>query len=246
MSKVTLISGVFPDLLPMKDRSVGFHISDIIDRFSVESGLYDPSEGDQNLFELGSALEHAIKERMHWHDPRRYDTPRELEKDGIFGHCDLFDYLDWVVHEMKLTWKSVNNYEDGGSWAHLCQLMSYCYMTDSNVGLLHVAFIRGDYTLQKQVAYRKWKHEFTDAELRDNWRMVNVKAMQMEMEGFLDEKYADVDTVVKPKLGTADSETEKQTGRLLRMADKVNRNYKDKGVNVPQSLIDDVVQKIAA
>jgi len=251
--KLTLLSKEFPDLLPMTDRSIGFHISDVIHQLSIENNRYQPMDKpNRMLWEVGNAFEYAMKARLQEDQPLRYDTPKEIERDGIYGTMDLFDYIDWAVEEMKYPQKSawgIDGVSENGSywinedilWGYWCQLMCYCYMVNSNIGRLHVAFGKGDTSGSEfeLVSYRYWEKIWTDSELRANWTMVMMKALVMEQQGFLDEKYKGIKVEKKPRIGSLESGEEKQNQRLLFMIEKVNKDYKGE---VPEELVKTVME----
>lgn len=253
--RLTLLSKTFPDLLPIEDRSIGFHISDVIHVLSIENNIYQTMDKPNRiLWEVGNALEYAIKARMREDKPLRYDTPKEIEKDGMYGTLDLFDYLDWAVEEVKYPQKSakgIDGIDESGIywvdekalWGYWCQIMCYCYMVDSTIGRLHVAFGKGDTSGDEfeLVSYRYWQKVFTDAELRANWTMIMMKALVMEQEGFLEEKYKGVEVLKRPRISRLDSEMEKQNERLLFMIKKVNRDYDGR---MPKELIKTVMEEL--
>lgn len=178
MPKIQLIHEGLPDLLPMTNRSEGVHVSHVIHRLCVAMGHYEERTGDLPMTKmgLGNAMEHAIIHRFHLAEPDRYVQPGEREKDGIYCTPDLFDIIDWVVHEIKLTWMSSRNGPRSEKfWKYLVQLMSYCTVMGTRQGILHVGFVNGDYKYGEpsgQPTYRVWAFEFTKAELARNWRMI--------------------------------------------------------------------------
>lgn len=238
MGEIILESTEFPDLLPMLHRTPGMHVSDIINKIMK----YERNKPEQMMFELGNAFEYAIKARWREHEPGRFQTPSELERNGVYGHPDLFDYLDWVDNEIKVTWKSVNH--DVETFTNYwMQIKAYCHMMDSNVGRLHVCFIRGDYSTGQMVAYRCWKQTFESWELEDNWGMLMVYAQQMEAEGFF-ENIKDA----QPLMPSTDIDTDLdiQCRRLQRTAEGVAESHRLLKFHVSQTLVDDIVMKLKA
>lgn len=206
-----LLSSEMPDLLPMQGRSPGLHISEVIKDLCIRLGIF---EGDMPVNQLwmglGNALEYAIV-RMVMEDERyrdRFIRPGELEKDGMFGTLDLVDTMPELgglivipgapllhepgftaVNEIKLSWMSVNQAVDSERfWRYWVQIMAYCWMWETTIGVLHVAHINGDYKYGKSEepgpAWRSWRRDFTERELFENWRMLKshgaklVKARQ--------------------------------------------------------------------
>jgi len=129
MSRVTLLSARFPDLLPMRGRSPGVHVSYVIQGICVRLGYFDEHKDLSTAWaQLGQAHEQAIINRLTRHYPGRYHVPGELECDGIYLTPDLedldpADYSDFdvaptakdlaviaedgkAIEEVKLSWMS--------------------------------------------------------------------------------------------------------------------------------------------
>jgi hypothetical protein len=129
LARVTLLSARFPDLLPMRGRSPGVHVSDVIRGICVRLGYFDEHKDLSTAWaQLGQAHEQAIINRLTRHYPGRYEIPGELECDGLYLTPDLVDlnptdYSDFdvpptatdlavmeedrvAVEEVKLSWMS--------------------------------------------------------------------------------------------------------------------------------------------
>jgi len=117
MGEIVLESDEFPDLLPMLHRTPGMHVSNIIAAIMK----YDnSSKPERMMFELGNSFENMIKHRWRMDQPGRFQVPVEVERNGVYAHPDLFDYHEWVNHEMKVTWRSVNHVIESEFWAYWC------------------------------------------------------------------------------------------------------------------------------
>ena len=195
MSSVTLIHEGIPALDPMLNRSPGMHISTIIRSLCIRLGHFDPEKfNDDNKvtrFEMGNAFEdaviHALRARWTKYDPDRYVDIGELEKDDLFGTPDLYDVIDDIIHEMKLTWMSSRRGPgDEKFWKYEVQIKAYCWMIESTTAHLHVAYLNGDYSYKSpggDPTYRVWKYEFTPSELAENWLMLKTHGAELE-EGY--------------------------------------------------------------
>lgn len=181
MGDIRLISEGIPDLLPMRHRAPGLHVSDIIRSLCIHLGHYAddgiPLADKMTRLQLGQAMEWALIQRMQLHEPTRYFQPGELSLDGVSGNMDLFDLQDEAVDEMKLTWMSAKH--DAYSqkfWAYWVQIAAYCHMSGSSIGRLHVAFVNGDYAGEREPQFKVWEQRFTPMELAKNWAMLKQHA----------------------------------------------------------------------
>jgi hypothetical protein len=145
----------------------------------------------QTRWELGSAFEEAVRHglarRYSQDEPDKYMVIGELEDDGLIGSPDLADLTEPAVHEIKLTWMSNRRGpEDEKFWKYLVQLKAYVRMfKQSRVGYLHVCFLNGDYSYRGGNSgpdYRVWRAEFTQQELDENWRMLQIEGRQLREE----------------------------------------------------------------
>lgn len=193
MGEIVLLLEGMPELLPMRGRSKGLHVSHVIHDMCIRMGHYqerDDSDRNQAQLELGNAVEHALIERYMLHsqddEPDRYVRPGELEKDGMFGTPDLVDFYDSAINEFKLTWMSAKQQPDGMKfWKYWTQVKAYCYMMDWLIGRLHVMFVNGYYPGKDTVGfgyspiYRLYEHRFTRPELERNWLNLQQHAESM-------------------------------------------------------------------
>lgn len=178
-----LIADNIMELLPMK-RSPGNHVSEIINRLAIsqaifaDSGTFPP----QVQLEMGNAAELAIADafakRYSLSHPGRYLHGFEVEKDGIFGNIDLLDTVDFAVEDVKLTKKSLRHpIESKKYWHNWAQVKTYCHMIGSHIGRLHIVFVNGNYSKDRDDpdaswVYRCWEDVFEDRDLLNNWKMV--------------------------------------------------------------------------
>lgn len=181
MGTITQLNRGIPDLLPMRDRSLGMHISEVIHDLCIIQGHYkDNPLPSMTRLQLGSTFEYALALRYEQESPNRYIQPGELSKDGLCGTPDLLDLSDWSIHEIKLTWLSSSHEPSSVKfWKYWVQLMCYCYMIETSIGILHVCFINGDYRDERDPVYTSWRHEFSSRELKENWHMITQNAELM-------------------------------------------------------------------
>lgn len=178
-----------PDLAPMPHRSPGMHVSAIINDMCLKLGHYenrddDDSELPQTRFEVGSAFEHAIIQRLQHRYPKRYFFIGELQKDNISGTPDLMDAKIWAINEMKCTWMSTkHDAESEKFWKYWVQVKAYCWMAESKVGILRVIHLNGNYRYDdpkgSQPLYRKYRWDFRKSDLAENWMMLRSHARDM-------------------------------------------------------------------
>jgi hypothetical protein len=108
--------------------------------------------------------------------------PPPIEVDGIWLSPDGLNSdpegkVPMVVEEYKATWKSVNRpIQD--DYHYMMQLQSYCYGYETNVGLMRVFYLMGDYKGSGPL-YRVSRIEFTRKELETNWNTVLRLRSQM-------------------------------------------------------------------
>ena len=112
-------------------------------------------------------------------------TEIHREADGIRGDIDAVE--DNVI-EFYTTNLSLKNVADINKVSEVFkikvrQLMAYCYMTKERVGDLLVLFMSGDYSRYTEIIGKKyytgiqpvlkcWTLEFTEDELKENWKKI--------------------------------------------------------------------------
>jgi hypothetical protein len=111
------------------------------------------------------------------------DHPGEMEFDGVYMTHDGED-LSVVftpevkgykvrVHEVKATYKSTATVGDMVSqWMWLAQLKSYCKAKDTDVALMHILYLCGNYKFPIQPLREVREITFTKRELDDNWSLL--------------------------------------------------------------------------
>src|SRR6516162_606593 len=164
-------------------RTPGLHLTEITRDIALvtnilkeESAERADSEGSEARVAMGIAWE-------AWIAPRHVDMlyrPGEVKKDGIYLTPDGLSFVDLVgepvVHEFKLTWKSMRREQDlEAEWLWLTQTMSYCYAYGTRLAQYHIFWVNGDYK-QTGARYRLYRLEFSQRELVENWRMVTGHA----------------------------------------------------------------------
>lgn len=127
------------------------------------------------------ALENAYKDLLGI-------RPGEVEKDGIIGSPDgigedPLGLVPFVDEEYKLTWKSSRS-KITDNWYYMTQFKGYCYMMETNVVVVRIVYVCGDYKGSGPV-YRVWRIEYTDEELKRNWDylLAHVKNEGWKEEG---------------------------------------------------------------
>lgn len=170
--KATLISSIMPDILPMRGRSPGIHLSDIIRDLSIRQGHFKDGPLNMARANLGNALEWGLIERLMRQYPNRYMRIPEIERDGIYVTCDLADRHLRRPNEFKLTWMSSGKQEPGskGFWKYEMQLGAQAHLLGSDTGVLPVVFAMGDYAKQREPQYREYEYYWRRAERERLWK----------------------------------------------------------------------------
>jgi hypothetical protein len=161
-----------PDILPMRGRSSGIHLSDIIRDLSIRQGHFKDGPLNMARANLGNALEWGLIERLMRQYPERYTRIPEIERDGIFATLDLVDKRLRRPNEFKLTWMSSGKQEPGskGFWKYEMQLAAQAHLLGSDTGVLPVVFAMGDYAKQREPQYREYEYQWVKAERERLWK----------------------------------------------------------------------------
>lgn len=198
--------------LPSDDapRSHGIHVSRVIRAIAGEAGILKKEYcEDLSLVEVGpdgwwdgldSIAQLRILMGIAWE--RLYALilaetmgvvfhPGEMVVQGIYmtpdGEAlDIIITDNYVVHEVKLTYKSVNTVGKlDTQWMWLAQLKAYCKGLSERLGLpvtvgyLHILHVCGDYSrpitpslgpLKEQPTC--WRVEFTQDEIDEGWDLI--------------------------------------------------------------------------
>ncbi len=160
-------------------RSVGLHVSSIIQHIVTASGLAelnDFTEADLDHFAVIGRLWEEMLARTLFQPPR-YQRPGEIEVEGVYGSPDAVDTVDPAVCEFKVTWKSSNRAIES-FFKYMLQVKAYCYMLGLTQCRLYVLFVCGNYR-PPLPQVRGWLFEFSQHELKDNWRMLLANAKEM-------------------------------------------------------------------
>lgn len=165
----------------LQPRSVGLHVSQIIQYIVTTSGLQKGNsfdDADLGMFaSVGRLWERILAEVMF--PAPRYQRPGELEFDGVFGSPDAVDSDDCCLMEFKVTWRSSKRPIET-FYTYKWQMMAYCYMLQLTKCRLYVLFVCGNW--QPPVPqYKAWEFEFTERELKDNWNMLkrNIEGVEL-------------------------------------------------------------------
>lgn len=113
--------------------------------------------------------------------------PGEIEKDGITGTPDAYDFIAGEPEEFKCTKKSCRQeITDKKFWIYWVQLKAYAHMMGCSSGVLRVLFINGNYNRgddadndpESGYIIKSWRAEWTELELVENWSMLLKHAMR--------------------------------------------------------------------
>lgn len=192
-------------------RSKGLHVSQVIrdlaNRVIMPGKRSNPDDlGDEDRAQMGAyvevgfaweaLLEQEFAERMRV----RRDTDAatagdhvvrqgEYELDSLFLTPDGL-YVggnSLVDEEYKATWKSENKLQSVAEFEHHfwewnTQFKCYCRLFGVTRTRLFVLWVNGNYRPSKPKAMR-YEIEYTESEVRDNWRMITNHAAWMRANG---------------------------------------------------------------
>jgi len=194
----TLINdGNLPRLVSQPNRPTGIHLSNILAKIHGYSDSIQPETKQSqsefepnNLMELGTMFEFALKHWLAVNNPDRYILdPPPLILDGIHMTPDLYDLERDAYPDIKFTKKSARACPGGVSpddkrfdyWE--MQVKSYCHGDKCPNGQLMVCHVNGIYAwLSKRASVEEianddtvfniWERHYTDEELIANWAIV--------------------------------------------------------------------------
>jgi hypothetical protein len=160
-------------------RSPGLHLSPIIKslchgidpkRFPIPKPDAATSDMPWARFELGFTFERLLEMAFaSRHTP--IFRPGEIELDGITMSPDGIDPDGYWLEEYKVTWMTTADIPEGGKcWQWLVQMKAYCHALGTVNGRLRVLCVNG--WGDKNPVYLPFEIQFTEQELRDNWRMI--------------------------------------------------------------------------
>lgn len=167
------------------------HVSDIYksinqeldpDRFSDDGGP------DIEKMEIGLLYESILEEAL----ARKYGTvrPGEVVADGIWMSPDGVNPTDEALEEFKATWMSSRHglvdifglpHQKFQHW--FWQIKAYCRALEVRKAILTVLWVNGDYDrkVKNQRRIRRYRMEFTQDELDENWTFLLRHAREKGM-----------------------------------------------------------------
>lgn len=181
--EIQITEDVWPKTLfeDEEERQPGLHLGTVIKSLQDKSGLGYKGTGFNDMqltAEIGLLWENALSKIMKEKYALR---PPQISVDGIWMSMDGINNdlcpgsdpageVPLVVEEYKCTWKSTksNPTED---FYYMCQVKSYCRAIATNVAVMRIFYIMGDYK-GSGPQYRIARIKFTDRELDDNWKMI--------------------------------------------------------------------------
>lgn len=207
---VRIVTNEYPIFLPESHgRSEGIHVSGIIRCIATEAGILTPDTAEELSLcdvrqitdpvailriSIGLAIEqYYIPEILAQYGV--LDHPGEMKYQGVYMTHDGEDLSVIItlrepaykvrIHEVKATYKSTRTVADLASqWMWLAQMKAYCIARGTNVAVMHVWFMCGDYKFPIRPVREVWELEFTDAELDDNWTLLRqYKEERLVIEG---------------------------------------------------------------
>jgi hypothetical protein len=187
-----------------KQRPAGIHVSGILRVIALKLGKLHADDEDVPIsaysglpasallrVALGLAWEEWIADRII---PETSPWPGTLLLDDIYGSPDGMRVLPdstLAIDEIKLTWTSAaKSVED--RWMWLAQTKAYCWMAEQAHGIpcrharWYPYYVNGDYgksgTWDRGPVFAPVDLEFTEDELRSNWRMILAHKDKAETE----------------------------------------------------------------
>lgn len=163
------------------ERRPGVHLGAVIQSLKNAAGLGYKGDGFNDMqltAEIGLLWENVLGKVMR----EKYAVrPPQIECDGIWMSMDGVNSdlcpgsdpageVPLVLEEYKLTWKS-NKHSLLDDFYYMCQVKSYCRAIGTNVAVMRVFYIMGNYR-GSGPSYRIARIRFTDKELEDNWKMI--------------------------------------------------------------------------
>jgi hypothetical protein len=175
-------------------RESGLHLGELTRSLMDSSGLGYKGEGFSDMqltAEIGLLWERALSKIMR----EKYAVrPPQICVDGIWMSpdgvstddplCSLSIGADpegvvpLVVEEYKARWASTRQ-SPCDNFAYMVQVKSYCRAMGTNVCIMRIFHVMGDYKGGGPV-YRVARLKFTDEELEQNWSMILKHKEKME------------------------------------------------------------------
>ena len=169
----------------VEPRAEGTHLGEITESIMKSAGLWYKGKGfeDMNLTaEVGLLWERILSLVMR----DKYATrPPQICEDGIWLSPDGIGpdpkgEAHIVVEEYKATWQSSIR-PPADNFKYMVQIKSYCRAVNTNVAILHVFYINGNYR-GSGPQYRRFRIVFSDWELEENWKMILRHRQDMEVK----------------------------------------------------------------
>jgi hypothetical protein len=186
-----------PYTIPPRDeskRSLGLHLSDILQYERARRGVESDAPKAAMFWEHGLMWEEVIT-KDHGRTRPELIIQEELFLDGIYLTPDAYNIVEECIEEYKVTWKSMNKLgpENADSltlavnldkhfWMYVAQVKSYCYARKTLKARLAIYYTNGNYLYGENWSGpmpRDLYLEFSNSELRDNWRMIQAIAKEM-------------------------------------------------------------------
>lgn len=162
-------------------RTPGIHVSQIIRHIVTTAGLQkenDFTESDLDDFALVGRLWEQMLADAYYTKPR-YERIGEIELDGILGSPDAFDFDEFAIAELKVTWQSSKAFTERVKFRlYRWQVGAYCHMMGTLRAEITVLHLNGDYSPPKPCA-KVYEVTFTAGELRENWLMLKRGAAEL-------------------------------------------------------------------
>ena len=187
---------LWPHPLPTHKRSKGIHVSDILRKIAIKTGVLTEAEVAEEFAPLRVLLGigwEAICARLY---PAMVWQPGELRRDGIAGSPDgesnIFGPGDddepgsmvseTVIDEFKYTAKSAripgstpDTIRDiTQDWLWRNQVLAYMAMHKDKPTLVrwHICYCRGNYVYPMTERYIRYLVRATEAEIENAWSMI--------------------------------------------------------------------------
>ena len=156
-------------------RAGGLHLGTVIKSLQESSGLWYKGAGFSDMqltAEIGLLWERVLSKVMGEKYAMR---PPQVQLDGIWMSPDGIGpdprgIVPLVVEEYKATWQSTKR-SPLDNFYYMCQIKSYCRVLETNVAVMRIFYIMGDYRGSGPV-YRVARIKFTEYELEQNWNMI--------------------------------------------------------------------------
>lgn len=166
-------------------RAKGIHLGEVIKSLSERAGLNYKGKGFSDMeltAEIGLLWERVLSKVMGEKYAMR---PPQLQVDGIWLSPDGIGpdpegEVPIVVEEYKAAWKSTKS-SPADNFQYMVQLKSYCYAVGTNVAIMRIFHVVGDYRGSGPI-YRVARFVFTRWELEQCWAMVLKEKMRMRRD----------------------------------------------------------------